>query len=157
MKLHLIRHAKTEKSSASGKDFDRKLQPIGRNQAQDLSTFLLEKIPLDSKVICSTASRTEETLDAILHLNVFTNIEKDKSLYLCSRAYYLECIWSESGNNDLVFVGHNFGISDLATYFLEEEIPMRTGEYICIEFDIDTWSEAFRGNGGLVNRYRSGR
>ena len=57
---------------------------------------------------------------------------------------YLKLIWQENHPDDLVLIGHNFGISDLANYFLDNQIELRTAEYICIEFPFDSWGETFQ-------------
>ena len=61
LQLNLIRHAKTETQSNSGRDFDRELMPKGREQAEILAAFLQENGIQLGNVFCSTAARTKET------------------------------------------------------------------------------------------------
>jgi phosphohistidine phosphatase len=154
MLLHLIRHAKTNQFSPTGKDYDRQLMTRGWNQCQELDVFLSNVSLSETEVICSGAARTRETLEGIK-----ANFEPDyigftDDIYLCSLKDYLKIIWSKTGQNDLVFIGHNFGISDLANYFLDSQFELKTAEYMCIEFPFDSWELAFQSTGILKNRFR---
>jgi phosphohistidine phosphatase len=68
--LYLIRHAKTEKTATSGKDFDRKLAEKGHLQAEKLNDFIAK---FDFKTVdiwCSNAVRTKQTLSLRLFVLV---------------------------------------------------------------------------------------
>ena len=153
MKLHLIRHAKASGYSATGNDFDRELSPKGVRQATDLGHFLKDEIK-HCPVSCSNAARTRQTLAIIGEQSSFSEINFFNELYLCSKETYLEHLWQFKGTNDLVIVGHNFGISDVASYLTDELIEMRTSEYVCILFEDMTWSETSKGMGKKINQYR---
>ncbi len=154
MVLHLIRHAKTNQVSQSGKDFDRPLLERGWKQCEELTDYLKKKDFGTSKIICSSAKRTRETLEGTKACFTSSEIEFSEELYLCSISTFLKKIWSENHQKDLVIIGHNFGISDLANYFLDRQDEMRTAEYVCIEFPFDTWEEAFQATGSLKDHYR---
>ncbi|MFA7272650.1 MAG: histidine phosphatase family protein [Crocinitomicaceae bacterium] len=154
MKLHLIRHAKTEQFSPTEKDFDRQLMKRGKSQGKELSEFLLKTTISESHVHCSSAARTRETLDYLMDNFQSSPILFHKELYLCSLDTYLKWIWSQNHGSDLVLIGHNFGISDLANYFLDTVIEIRTAEYICIEFPFHSWKETSRATGVLTNQFR---
>lgn len=102
-------------------------------------------------ILCSGAKRTRETLDQIALSDA--EIEFRDELYLCSRQTILQAIWDCKSSKDLMIIGHNFGISDLAEYLLEDYIEMRTCELLVFNFDIDTWQEVSRGVGQLIDRY----
>lgn len=156
MKLHLVRHGKAEKDSASGKDFDRGLAPKGVAQSELLGDHLkINELNSTITVWCSDAARTRETLGGLRTSIPFTNVTYRKDLYLCSRDHLLDQIWQHSGKGDLMIIGHNFGISDLAEYFLEEFIELRTGEYISIHFVCDNWNETSKGTGIIADRFRA--
>ena len=150
MKLYLLRHAKTNQQSPTGKDFDRRLLPKGHAQCALMQKHL--EGTQEVHILCSSAQRTRETLKGIdlSHLDV----EFRDDLYLCSRDTLLKAIWGCKSDNDLMVIGHNFGISDLAEYLLEDYIEMRTCELLVFDFDIDTWQEVFKGLGSLTDRYR---
>lgn len=151
LRLHLLRHAKTEQFSSSGKDFDRPLMKKGRKQRDDLVRFF-EHLEGIEKSYCSSAKRTRETIEPLLHSHLPKPIYRD-DLYLCSHKTMLELIWGNS-QGDLLIVGHNFGISDLANYFTEEDLELRTGQYIRIVFDAESWMETSRGTGIIEESYR---
>ncbi len=152
MILHIIRHGKTNQESPTDKDFDRELLEKGIKQSELLGDYV--KAPADCVVYCSSARRTIQTFEIankswdLKHVNIV------EDLYLCSRDHLLKLVFSQEHNHDLMIVGHNFGISDLASYFLEDNIELRTGEYLALEFDIDNWKEASRGLATIRDRYR---
>lgn len=149
MKLHLIRHAKTNQLSPTGRDFDRALLPKGNKQVDLLKKEI--SINDDDLIFSSSAKRTKQTVEALLEPSRIQYLDE---LYLCSSKEYLRLIWKQPTSNDLWIIGHNYGISELANYFLETDLEMRTSEYVCIEFETDNWAETFRGTGVLTNRYR---
>ncbi len=154
MQLHLIRHAKTNQVSPTGKDYDRELLPRGWRQCKELDLFLSKMNFDEANVICSAATRTKETFMGIESNFSKDNIGYTDDLYLCGVKDYLKIIWSNSSNEDMVMIGHNFGISDIANYFLDTYLEMKTSEYICIEFLFDSWELAFQGTGIMKNRFR---
>lgn len=155
MRLHLIRHAKTNQFSPTGRDFDRQLMQRGWNQCVDLDLFLSKKELQKALVYCSSAVRTRETLEGICKNFNAENIQYHEDLYLCSFKTYLNHIWAAETGEDLVMIGHNFGISDLANYFLGGQMEMGTSEYVCISFPFQNWTELFQDTGELVDRFRS--
>lgn len=153
MKLHLIRHAKASGYSISGNDFDRKLSGKGIRQATELGQFLKNEIG-NCAVSCSNAARTRQTLAIVGEQNTFSDIKFYDELYLCSKETYLEHMWQYPGKDDLVIFGHNFAISEVASYLTNEIIEMRTSEYVCILFENMTWSETSKGMGRIINQFR---
>lgn len=150
MKLYLLRHAKTDQNSSTGKDFDRRLLPKGIAQCAMMKEHLSGI--KDLHVLCSGAARTRQTLEEI-DLKKAT-VEFRDELYLCSKETILNAIWETKSDKDLMIIGHNYGISDAAGYLLEDYIEMRTCELIVFEFNIESWKEVSMGLGDLVDRYR---
>lgn len=150
MKLYLLRHAKTNQQSPTGKDFDRRLLPKGQAQCALMEKYL--EGTQDLHILCSSAQRTRETLKGIDLSNMYVEFRDD--LYLCSRDTLLKAIWGCKSDKDLMIIGHNFGISDLAEYLLEDYIEMRTCELLVFDFEIDNWQEVSKGLGELTDRYR---
>ncbi|XOV67015.1 MAG: histidine phosphatase family protein [Fluviicola sp.] len=150
LRLHLLRHAKTEQFSPTGKDFDRYLMVKGRKQRADLNLFFKTISNIDH-VWCSSAKRTRETLAAIEGLPEAHFFDE---LYLCSHKTMLQMLWERNPEGEVLIVGHNFGISDLVNYFCDSDIELRTGQYVCIAFDCDDWSQTFRGTGTISQMYR---
>ena len=153
MKLHLLRHGKTQQQSSTGSDFDRELNPKGTIQCEMLSEYF-KKIDLHCEVWCSTAKRTRQTYSRVNRAEQFDRVHMRDDLYLCSRDTMLTALWERSEDEDLLIVGHNYGISDLATYLTDVRIELRTGGYVCIEFEGFNWKELSRGLGTIVDQYR---
>lgn len=153
MKLHLIRHAKTLQPEINERDFDRHLMEKGKRQAKALAKYLDEH-SISCEVWCSEAVRTRETLTLLQEKCKFSSVTYMNDLYLCSAKTFLEKLWRDNSVEDLIIVGHNFGISDLASYFLEEDNELRTGEYICIDFGNHSRNETSKGLGKMVDRWR---
>ncbi|MFK7786692.1 MAG: histidine phosphatase family protein [Crocinitomicaceae bacterium] len=153
MRLHLLRHGKTQQQSSTGRDFDRELNPKGVVQCEMLSDYF-KKMDVNCEVWCSTARRTRQTYSNVSRENLLKKVVMLDNFYLCSRDTMLQALWKRSGNDDLLIVGHNYGISDLATYLTDVRIELRTGGYICIDFDGFKWEEISRGLGTIADQYR---
>ncbi|HIP32416.1 MAG TPA: hypothetical protein EYG86_06630 [Crocinitomicaceae bacterium] len=152
MKLHLIRHGKA--SNYIGElDFDRPLSEKGINQAKALGNFLEYKL-VNNEVWCSDAVRTSETLSIIQDHVSFVKTNHRADFYLAQKEILLNQLWDNSSTNDVVIVGHNFGLSDLLNYFTDELILMQTGEYICIDFGELTLRESSKNTGVICDQFR---
>ena len=141
MTLYLIRHAKTEKTATSGNDFDRKLAEKGHLQAEKLNEFIAKFDFSNVDIWCSNALRTKQTLSYIDTHFPSTNIEFKNELYLASSAEIKELIWNTESDKDLLIIGHNEGISDIASYFLGEDIHLKTATIIQISFEAKSRQE----------------
>lgn len=154
MKIHLIRHAKTAQNSETGFDFDRKLLPKGIVQANVLASYLLTHEVKPVCVFCSDAVRTKETMEILQHTNQIKEIHYSNDFYLCEREIYLKTIWNLKHGKDLLFLGHNDGLSEFASYLTETFVSLKTGEYMCINFTTDKWNEVSRGTGTILDQFR---
>lgn len=150
--LHILRHAKTEQFSPSGKDFDRYLMEKGLRQREELKHFF-EGVQGIEQVWCSSANRTRQTLEPLLGSGLPEPLYSD-TLYLCSYQELLKLLWEKATSKSILIVGHNFGISDLVNYFCDSDIELRTGQYVHITFECKDWSEVFRGTGTIAEVYR---
>lgn len=152
MKLHIIRHAEPATSSNTGKDIDRTLTATGIEEARVLAEYLSERVS-GCEVWCSGAVRTRETLDTLQKTISFGDCIYYPDFHLCPQSTYLHYLWQSETEDDLVIIGHNFGISDLVGYFTDEEMILQTAEYICIEFENLKRNELSTGTGTIVNRF----
>ncbi|PIE86992.1 MAG: hypothetical protein CSA03_01915 [Bacteroidetes bacterium] len=153
MKLHLLRHGKTHQHSDTGRDYDRKLNEKGILQCEVLAEYFDQK-QLSCETWCSSAKRTRQTFSHVSKKLQLEKVVMRDDLYLCSRETLIEALWERSGDDDLLIIGRNFGISDLATYLTDERIELRTAGYICIEFTDFRWEELSRGLGVIADQYR---
>lgn len=154
--LNLIRHAKTQQTSPSGDDYDRELFDKGLSQANVLGNYLQTHHISLGKVICSSAARTQQTRSIICqHLTERCNFDLTKELYLCSHHEIQHVIESLGKNEPIVtIVGHNEGISQLASYLSGESIHLRTSEMISLAIPFESWEYLSQGTGGIIFQYR---
>jgi len=130
VRWYFLRHAKTEKVSASGKDFDRELAPRGLRQCASLSEYL-KNLSIAS-VVCSSALRTRQTCEFST-----SGLAKDTlfidSLYLADLSEW-KSILENHGKHDTLFIGHNEGISEIVSWLTEQEIILPTAALVTVEF-----------------------
>lgn len=136
MKLYLLRHGDAEIKSSTGKDFDRNLTELGRSQVERVKKrFLKESEGVEFTVFCSSAKRTRETWGIIASVVVVEELEFLDDLYLADHNHLLNFLWNvHHPTDDILIVGHNNGISDLASYLLDERITLPTSGLIVIDF-----------------------
>ncbi len=152
--LHLIRHAKTEVNSESGKDYDRCLHPKGVIQANALGNYLSLLNSDLSKCFVSSAKRTRQTAEILNNLHSLGKISIKDDLYSCGYEKYLEILWEEKSKQDLLFIGHNDGISELVSYFIDDHFTMSTCHYVCLSFRLDSWEQVCRGAAVISDDFR---
>ena len=158
-RLYIIRHAKTDQFSKTGKDFDRELLPKGKRQVKELNRFFANYVfEKPFEIWISPAKRTQQTFNGIKKSlessgKVVSTSFPDE-LYLAEREQFFEKIVNHSSANDLLIIGHNSGISDLAGYLTEQVVELRTGEFIQLVFECNEWEEISRGTAVIAYRFR---
>lgn len=153
MILHLLRHSKTNQVSSSGLDFDRELLDIGKEQARMMAEHFKDMQITSTSIFCSSSIRTVETLAIIQDEINFSEIIYLADLYLASEAALLQFLW-EKDAEDIMIVGHNEGLSDLASYCMGAEIHLKTCSYIKINISVPNWQEAIAAKGQMLDFYR---
>lgn len=152
--LHLIRHAKTQQGSESGKDIDRQLMDKGIAQANLLGNYLQSHHISLGKILCSTSIRTRQTQAIISqHLAEHPVTDYRKDLYHADLQGILQELAGETLKT-LTLIGHNNGISDFVTYCTGEFHAMQTCEIITLNFPFDDWEMISKGTGTIALRYR---
>lgn len=137
MKLHLLRHAKTNPTSSTGLDFDRKLLPRGYEQLQEFKDFYTHKPFKVGQILCSSAVRTRQTHHEITTLFAGIPVTFRDDLYLASSEEMLQIINELNCAEDLLVIGHNEGISDLASELRGDYLLLKTCGYVCLEFPFE--------------------
>jgi phosphohistidine phosphatase len=150
-RLTLLRHAKTERDSPTGRDFDRALNHRGRGDAERMGKEIRELGLTFDRALASPARRAIETIEGAGLVSHY-----DKRLYNATRDDLLGLVRSiEDGVKSLLLVGHNPGFEQLAATFTGREIEeMPTGSLAEIEFPIAHWSEVEAGSGTLTRFVR---
>lgn len=124
MKLILLRHAKSGWDDPRLSDHDRQLNARGRASAPLIGRWLKTQDHLPSRILCSSAARTRETLE-LLGLPE-TDTTYDRWLYLATADFMLEMIANEDAQS-LMVIAHNHGIGELANMLLHE--PSADADY----------------------------
>ena len=154
MKLHLLRHAKTNQVSPSGKDFDRELLPEGYQQITDLKTFL-EEHPIDPKIVlCSSAMRTRQTLAEFQGLWSEASIQFIDELYLAEKEEILKLICAQNSSEEILVVGHNEGLSDLVMNLARPPHALKTCGFISMEFPFESSAYISQDTGSILAMFR---
>ncbi|MCO6390640.1 histidine phosphatase family protein [Aliihoeflea aestuarii] len=112
-RLYLLRHAKAGWACPGQRDFDRPLEGIGIDDATRLGSELRSRKSLPGKVVSSSSVRTRQTVEALTLGNL--TVEYLDALYEATPVQTLEIIQAQKTDSDLMIVGHNPVMEDLAT------------------------------------------
>lgn len=153
MKLHLLRHAKTEKQSVSGKDYDRKLLKKGIQQSNEMLKFLKTNSFKNTILYCSDAQRTRETFQIACSNLEFDEVSFHHELYLASLEDLLQFVWNQNSKKDVFIIGHNEGLSEIASYLSGTHIQLKTCDYVLLQFECDSSDEISIDCGIIQQRY----
>lgn len=150
--LLLLRHGKSEPAGSRADDRARALVKRGLKNAKAVGAYLDGKQLLVDLVLCSSARRTRETLEAMDgHAIELADIRIEDSLYLARSQFLLKTVQALPDTAaTALFIGHNPGLHELAFTLIaqqKEKSALRLQERFptCalawLEFDVDTWFE----------------
>ena len=164
-RLLLLRHAKSSWEGPAGEDHERPLNRRGEKAAERVGAWLREHRITPDLVLCSSAKRTRQTLDALMPFAGATPaVELLPSLYLAGAPAILERIRKVADDNDaLMVVGHNPGFEQLARQLagggddgfmthLATKFP--AGAIADLRFNVKQWREVAPGEGRLAEFVR---
>lgn len=158
-RLMLLRHAKTERDSPTGKDRDRRLDDRGERDAREIGEWLAQNGYLPGLALVSTAVRARQTWDAIANLFPQTPAEHLSDLYSADPSALLTLIHAANGNPEqLLVIAHNPGLHELALGLLSsgeaggrralsDNLP--TSGFVAIDFPVDDWRDVSFRRGKL--------
>ena len=156
MQLHLLRHAKTNQVSPTGKDFDRELLPRAFEQITELKQYLTVQAISPKYILCSTAKRTRQTLAELQALWPNAQILFKDELYLASKQEILSVICALDTPEEILVVGHNEGLSELAIYLSDQAIWLKTCGLVSLEFPFKSSALVSKETGLIAGRFRVG-
>ena len=136
-RLILMRHAKSDHGDRTLADHDRPLNPRGRRDSPRMADWLEQMDLIPDLVLSSSSVRTRETLELMMQRweqppqAVFS-----ENLYLATSQTIFMTICSQTPSVEKVMVlGHNPGISYLATELAAEPLQMPTAAIAAFEVD----------------------
>lgn len=154
--LYLVRHAKSSWDDPDVRDLDRPLNERGKKDAPRMGKRLKERNVFPDVMITSPAARALATCREIARVLDFPEdkIRIDKRLYHAGSDQIMTVIneikdLRDSEEVAMIF-GHNPGLSDFASIFLQDDIEMPTCGVVAIQVRTDSWKDARPGAGKLV-------
>lgn len=168
-RLLLLRHAKTEKDSASGLDRDRRLDERGRNDAPTMGAYMARHGLAPDLAMVSPAARTRETWQLVAPALPSGEPRMDivPELYHADASQLLRLVRGAQGEQPatLLVIAHNPGLHEFALTLarngdasalaaLADTMP--TCGLAVLTFAIDDWQDlAFKS--GHLERFVSPR
>jgi phosphohistidine phosphatase len=158
----LLRHAKSALGEPGQSDRDRPLNRRGEQAAQLMADPLLAKAPLPDLILCSTATRTRQTLAALVQRlpRPAPPIALEHGLYLASEDLLLKRLRDLPATvATVLMIGHNNGMWQVAEALagygkasllasLKEKFP--TAALATLQVDIERWADLRTGAATLV-------
>lgn len=137
MKLVIARHGKAEPDSPTGRDADRRLTPLGEQQALWLGRRLLAQGFGEGVILSSHAERARRTAEIIGDvLGLEAHLTPGLMIGRCA-SEALGVIQANHGHERLVLVGHNPTVSELAGILTHglgcSHVGLRTGSAAIVE------------------------
>lgn len=160
----MLRHAKAERDSATGRDFDRPLAERGWKDARAVGREMRKRGLDPDAVAASPAKRAAETLAAVEKGYGTLSANYDGRIYDASAGELLEIVQeADDGTNRLLLVGHNPGFQQLLLCLTaddphglrevaEEKFP--TAALAVVELPVDEWRKVREGGGRIVEMIR---
>ncbi len=150
--LMLLRHAKTERDSPTGRDRDRRLDERGRHDATQMGLWLASLPDLKPDLILvSTAVRTRQTYDLLPGALRDCPAEHRDDLYAAETGDLLSAVQlADDSKPHVLVIAHNPGLHELALALgadgnaaarreLEHHLP--TSGFVAISFADDAWTD----------------
>ncbi len=153
--LYLIRHADALDEFSQG-DMGRALSDKGFEQAKKTGQFLHKQGLKPDVIIYSSAVRTRSTAETIaLSIGGEIKLAEAPELYNVTSEQWVEFIRSVDTNlKVIVAVGHNFGISEFASYLNGNTLErLENASVYGFQFQLDSWEEVTRSCGQLITQF----
>ncbi len=140
--LILMRHAKSDWSDASRADHDRPLNKRGRRDAGRMADWLqsIQRVP--ALVLCSTATRTRETLDLMLAVwDDAPDVIHCENLYLADAdEIFAEIRTLGTDEPSIMALAHNPGMTYAASMMADQSVEMPTAAIAIYDLSIESWA-----------------
>jgi phosphohistidine phosphatase len=152
-RITLLRHAKSDWGDPSLRDFDRPLNPRGERNLKLIGSRLHKNGIRPSLIVSSDAVRAITTARAIAQEIGYPCefIQPVHDLYLATPRTILDIIIHQGTDyNDVMIVGHNPGLTELANMICPAQIDnLPTCGAYAVDIDIDDWADLANTQGSL--------
>jgi phosphohistidine phosphatase len=163
----LFRHAKAEPGGPELDDHDRALTERGVADAAAMTRTIKRKGYAPSRILCSTALRTRQTVEPLLKEYPLP-VEWLGALYLATAGKIIAMAQeADAADTVLMLVGHNPGLEQAAAMLAREAVKPReqglhelldekfpTAALAVIDFEISNWKKLQPCSGRLVDFVR---
>lgn len=147
--LLIMRHGKSDWSTAGQEDFDRVLNKRGRADAPRMGGAIAAAIR-PQRLLVSSAARARETAEGVAPFLPDAEILFDESLYLAPPETLHAALAQQGGDAECVLViAHNPGLEDWIGELTGARVALPTAGLACIDFGVDDWTRISRGSGQL--------
>lgn len=154
--LYVLRHAKTERDSETGRDFDRALTERGWSDAELVGREMKERGLKIDAVLASPARRAAQTVEAFGRGYGKVEPEWELGIYNAMVDRLIEIVQgADDEAQQLMMVGHNPGFEGLVWSLADEGAGkardgMPTAAMAAIELPAETWSDVREGTGRVT-------
>ena len=150
----ILRHAKSDWDANYVGDHERPLSTRGQKFSSRMGRYIANVGPLPDLIICSTALRTRETLERVMHAGDFppVDVRFDPILYMATYDQMMSCIAAVPDEMDTVMmVGHEPTTSLFAGQLIgSASIRFPTAALARIDLNVEHWSSCRTGVGTLA-------
>lgn len=144
--LFLLRHAKSDWGAPELSDHQRPLNKRGRRAAPKIALWAKEAGALPAHIISSSAVRAHTTAQLLVEQwGGSVPIELQDRLYLAPPETYWQVLGERPpGEDRLLLVGHNPGMSEWASELAGHTIELPTAAWISFELQVNELRQADR-------------
>jgi phosphohistidine phosphatase SixA len=156
--LILLRHAKAEPQAPDGSDFERLLTHEGEDDAARICKLLVDAGAKPTRIVSSPAKRALATADRARGAFGEVALVEDAEIFEATPGGLLEVLARHRDTRELLVIGHNPGLSELAGLLLygrsEDLRSLPTAGYAWLALNPDTPLEP---GSAKLRRYGSAR
>ena len=111
--LILLRHAHAEPAQPGQSDADRPLSLRGQAEAEAAAQWLKSHNAKPTRVLCSPARRTRETLERVLEALGYTEVRYEPRIYDAAPGTLMAVLDEHADIDSVLMVGHNPGFEQV--------------------------------------------